>query len=120
MAIFSKKTKKETPKAAAVAAPEVKPNLRGENARRVLVRPHVSEKSLALEPKGTYAFLVRGDANKTLVKEEVERRYKVKVVRVNIVRTHAARRFFRGVWHEGFIEKKALVTLAEGAKIEFK
>ncbi|MDP3974702.1 MAG: 50S ribosomal protein L23, partial [Candidatus Jorgensenbacteria bacterium] len=56
---------------------------KGTSARRVLIRPHASEKSIGLEPQGTYVFVVRDDANKTLVKEEVERRYGVKVVRVN-------------------------------------
>lgn len=89
-------------------------------ARRVLIAPHVSEKASGLEPSGTYTFLVRDDATKTLVKEEVERRYKVRVRRVNIVRKHGASRFFRGRRRGGKIAKKALVTLASGTKIELK
>lgn len=102
---------------AATTAPG-RPALNG--ARRVLIRPHASEKAVGLEPHGTYLFIVRDDANKTLVKEEVERRYGVKVVRVNIVRNRGAFRFFRGRSHEGVVKKKALVTLAKGATIDLK
>jgi large subunit ribosomal protein L23 len=88
--------------------------------KRVLIAPHVSEKASALELSGTYVFLVRDEATKTLVAEEVERRYKVKVARVNIVRNRDAARFFRGRTHVGKMGKKALVTLVAGAKIELK
>lgn len=126
MGIFSKTTKPKESKPAkaeavmpAAATPEVKA-VRFDSSTRVLIAPHVSEKASGLEPSGTYVFLVRDEANKTLVKEEVERRYKVKVVKVNIVRNRDAARFFRGRTHAGVIGKKALVTLAEGQKIELK
>jgi len=121
MGMFSKKAKGTPAQAEDVPAakPENRTATRG-TVRRVLVRPQVSEKAAALEPAGTYAFVVRDDATKTLVKEEVERRYGVKVARVNIVRHRGARRFFRGTWHDGTIEKKALVTLAGDARINLK
>lgn len=126
MGIFSKKTKSkkaEPAKAEAVVAvpgPREARASRSDSTKRVLIAPHVSEKASALEPAGTYVFRVRDEATKTLVKEEVERRYKVKVARVNIVRNRDARRFFRGRTHMGKIEKKALVTLIPGARIESK
>ncbi|MFH0806424.1 MAG: 50S ribosomal protein L23 [Candidatus Brennerbacteria bacterium] len=124
MGIFSKKTKKvaeKKPAEAAAVSASVEPKiLHPTSARRVLIAPHASEKASRLEQGGTYVFLVRDDANKTLVKEEVERRYKVKVKRVNIVRNHDAFRFFRGRWHEGEVGKKAHVTLVSGAKIDIK
>lgn len=122
MGIFSKTKKQEkieTPVMAASVAPTPTAST-GRITRRVLIRPRVSEKATRLEAAGTYAFFVRSDANKTLVKEEVERRYRVKVARVNIVRRRDATRFFRGRRHDGAIEKKALVTLAKGQKIELK
>jgi large subunit ribosomal protein L23 len=124
MGIFSKKTrtaavKKPTETVAVLPTAEPK-TVHATSVRRVLIAPHASEKATALEPHGTYVFLVRDDANKTLVKEEVERRYKVKVRRVNIVRNRGGFRFFRGRWHDGEVGKKALVTLVKGAKIELK
>ncbi len=125
MGIFSKTTKpkKEAAPKKDVAPVSIASEAKAANSHdvvRVLIAPHVSEKASRGEPSGTYAFLVRDEANKTLVKEEVERRYKVKVGRVNIVRTHGAMRYFRGRWHEGKITKKALVTLKNGQKIELK
>lgn len=126
MGIFSKTTKPKktepakTETVVTTPAPREAQAPRFDSTKRVLIAPHVSEKASALEPAGTYVFRVRDEATKTLVKEEVERRYKVKVARVNIVRNRDARRFFRGRTHEGKIEKKALVTLIPGAKIESK
>lgn len=129
MGIFSKKTKEEkrrTPPAKDGGGAPLKesPADHGTAGKgsvvRVLIAPHVSEKARALEPAGTYTFLVRDEANKALVAEEVARRYRVKVVRVRMVRNRGARRFFRGRWYEGKITKKALVTVAPGSKIEFQ
>lgn len=122
MSMFKKKpdeAKKSVsaPRSGVSASPAVHA---GTTERRVLIRPYMSEKSARLEPQGTYAFLVRDDANKALVRAEVERRYKVKVRNVNIVRTRGPKRFFRGTWHDGRFDKKALVTLVAGAKIDLK
>ena len=83
-----------------------------------LKRPHVSEKTARGEKGRQYTFLVDPDANKSLVKNEVERFYKVDVIRVNITRLPAkSKQWMR---HKGMqsIRKKAIVTLKEGQKIE--
>ncbi|MBI2278577.1 MAG: 50S ribosomal protein L23 [Candidatus Brennerbacteria bacterium] len=137
MGIFSKKTKKDEARpvqgrardsvahASGTASAPARRNVGTGGAplsemRRVLVRPRASEKSTRLEGKNVYVFVVRDEANKRSVREEVERRYGVRVTRVNIVRRRAARRFFHGRTHEGIITKKALVTLVKGAVINLK
>ncbi len=86
----------------------------------VVKRPIISEKSTALaEVAGKYAFEVATQANKQEIKDAVQRLFNVKVrgVRTMIVHGKLKRvgRFEtkRPNW------KKALVTLAEGQKIEF-
>ena len=86
----------------------------------VILQPVVSEKSFSKSEIGIYTFRVRSSANKKIVKEEVERRFKVKVTKVNIVnrrdrRVIDYRRKVNGV-RRGY--KKAVVTLKAGDTIE--
>ena len=58
----------------------------------VLRRPIVTEKSNYLVNKlHQYVFEVANDANRTLVKDAVEKIFNVKVVRVNIINVPAKR-----------------------------
>jgi len=88
----------------------------------VLRRPLVTEKSNYQTGKlRQYSFEVTPDANRTLVKEAVERMFDVKVMRVNIMNTAGKRSRRRNhrllIRDAGF--KKAIVTLAEGNSLEF-
>ena len=88
----------------------------------VLRRPLVTEKSNYQTGKlRQYSFEVRSDANRTLVKEAVEKMFDVKVMRVNIMNTAGKRSRRRNrrllIRDAGF--KKAIVTLAEGNSLEF-
>ena len=84
----------------------------------VLRRPIITEKGTLMAEHNQYAFEVAMDANKMMVKEAVEKRFGVNVLRVNVMRMPGkTRRFGRRVsttpsW------KKAIVTLAPGQTIE--
>lgn len=86
----------------------------------VIRRPIVSEKSTLLRRFGNqYIFAVDLKANKQEIKEAVSTLFNVKVVDVNTsIMAGKDRRFGR---HMGHVNKwkKAIVTLAEGEKIEF-
>jgi large subunit ribosomal protein L23 len=88
----------------------------------VLRRPLITEKSNYQSGKlNQYAFVVSGDANKTLVKDAIETLFDVDVLSVNIINTPAKRgRRARSrrllVRRPGF--KKAIVTLAAGQTLE--
>jgi len=84
----------------------------------VLVRPLVTEKSLALREQRKYVFEVNPLANKGLVKEAVEKLFNVKVEKVNIMNMKPKPKR-RGVF-EGKTRswKKAIVTLKEGYTIK--
>ena len=83
----------------------------------VIIRPVITEKTTDSADEGRYAFEVHKRANKILVKEAVERAYKVKVATVNIINMPAKpRRFGRHVTQKpGW--KKAVVTLAGNDRI---
>lgn len=84
----------------------------------VIKRPHASEKAYGLHAKNQYVFIVENSANKTLVKEEVQKRYGVKVVDVDMLVNKGKVKTFRGRRGKAAVSKKAYVTLKEGDKIE--
>ena len=55
-------------------------------ARDIILRPVVTEKSVDLMQENKYVFKVRMDANKIDIKRAVEEIFKVKVVGVNTMR----------------------------------
>jgi large subunit ribosomal protein L23 len=88
------------------------------DARNVVIRPVISEKSYALIAEGKYTFRVNDRAHKTQISHAVEEIFSVKVagVRTAKVRSKPKR---RGL-HQGRTRawKKAIVQLAPGERIE--
>lgn len=90
------------------------------NPYDIIQRPVVSEKSVFLQNKqGKYTFQVHQDANKQQIKDAVEVLFKVTVTGVNTISVRGKSRRVRGripgttsAW------KKAIVSLADGQKIE--
>ena len=88
------------------------------NPRDVLLRPVVSEKSYGLLDEGKYTFVVAPDANKTQIKQAVEEVFRVKVTGVNTLNRQGKRRRTRTGWGKRVDTKRAIVTLAEGDRID--
>ena len=87
-------------------------------AREIIIRPVVTEKSVSLMEHNKYVFKVALSANKIEIKKAIEEIFKVKVVGVNTVRVKGkVKRMGRS---EGRTSdyKKAIVQLAEGDSIE--
>jgi large subunit ribosomal protein L23 len=87
-------------------------------ARDIIIRPLVTEKSNAQMADGQYTFAVDIRANRSQIKAAVEEIFKVDVERVNTMRVLGKVRRM-GV-HQGRRPswKKAVVTLREGQKID--
>jgi len=86
--------------------------------RDVLVAPVVSEKSYGLLDQNKYTFVVRPDANKTEIKIAVEEVFGVKVTAVNTVNRSGKRRRTRTGWGKRPDTKRAVVSVAEGQRID--
>ena len=89
------------------------------NARDILVRPLITEKTTRLMQEGKYAFVVAKTANKIEIAKAVETVFNVKVLAVNTLNVMGkTKRMGR---HEGKRPdyKKAIVKLAPGERIEF-
>jgi len=85
----------------------------------VVLRPMITEKATELGGANKYMFEVRRDANKTQIKEAVQKGFDVKVESVNVMNVKGKPRKVRGnrIKHRPDW-KKAVVTLAAGDKIE--
>lgn len=85
----------------------------------VLRRPLVTEKATSLKEKDKYAFKVASRATESQIKEAVEKAFKVKVSKVNVMTVPGKTRRFGRRQVTGSSWKKAIVTLAPGHKITF-
>ena len=88
------------------------------NPRDILLKPVVSEKSYGLLDEGKYTFVVAPEANKTQIKQAVEEVFRVKVTGVNTLNRQGKRRRTRFGWGKRSDTKRAIVTLAEGDRID--
>jgi large subunit ribosomal protein L23 len=86
--------------------------------RDVLQGPVVSEKSYGLLDENKYTFVVAPDANKTEIKIAVEKVFDVTVTRVNTQNRQGKRRRTRFGVGRRPDTKRAIVTVAEGQRID--
>lgn len=84
--------------------------------RDLIKRPIITERSTQLMEEGKYVFEVDKRANKTEIRQAVERLFGVKVERVNTLRTPPKRK--RVGKHVGYTSerKKAIVKLTADSK----
>jgi len=86
--------------------------------RDVLQGPVVSEKSYGLLDENKYTFVVAPDANKTEIKIAVEKVFDVTVTGVNTQNRQGKRRRTRFGVGRRPNTKRAIVTVAEGQRID--
>ena len=86
--------------------------------RDILLAPVVSEKSYGLLEERQYTFIVRPDANKTEIKIAVEKVFNVKVTAVNTINRPGKTRRTRFGTGKRADTKRAIVSLAEGERID--
>ena len=84
----------------------------------ILVKPVVTEKSSAELGKNIYTFIVQRNATKIDVRNAVEKIYGVKVAKVNTQNVAGKKRNYGRIRGQESDEKKAIVYLQEGQKID--
>ena len=91
-----------------------------ERILKVLLAPHVSEKSaLMADASEQYVFKVVSDATKPEVKQAVESLFDVQVQSVNMINIKGKTKIFKGRSGKRNGTKKAVVRLAPGQEIDF-
>jgi len=84
----------------------------------VIVAPVITEKATLASEANQVIFKVRKTATKPEIKADVERLFDVKVANVNTLIRKGKRKTFKGTRGVQSDVKKAIVTLAEGHKID--
>lgn len=87
-------------------------------ARDILIKPIVTEKSTALMEESKYTFRVPLSATKIQIRQAVEQIFKVKVQAVNTMRYEGKMKRLGRTQGRRSDWKKALVTLKPGETIE--
>lgn len=83
----------------------------------VILKPVITEKSMAGMSEKKYTFLVHTDANKSMIKEAVEKMFDgAKVKRVNTMNCEGKKKRRGMVVGRTAKTKKAIVTLTEDSK----
>ena len=89
-------------------------------ARDILIRPLITERTTDLMADGKYVFVVDKRANKIQIADAVKEVFNVKVENVNTVNVKGKKkRLGRGAEGRTASYKKAIVKLAAGETIEF-
>jgi len=88
-------------------------------AHDIIIKPVVTEKSSALVEQNKYTFEVHKSANKIQIRQAIEQIFKVKVLSVNTMNVAAKPKRMGAFLGKTRSWKKAIVSLAEGQRIEF-
>ena len=82
-----------------------------------IIKPLVTEKNTILAESNTYVFEVKKSANKTQIKNEIEKNFQVKVKNVRTVNCRSDFKQTRFGLSKPSKWKKAFVQLKEGSKL---
>ena len=85
----------------------------------ILLAPVITEKSQALASKNVFVFKVDRKANKTQIKQVIEKKFGVKVQSVNTLNVVTKKKRVGKYSGRTNAYKKAYVKLMEGSKLEF-
>jgi len=83
-----------------------------------ILSPFVTEKSTSLSEQNKIIFKVPNKTNKIILKKNIEKIFKVNVIKINIINKQPRKKIVKGkkVKLMGF--KKAIITLKKGQNID--
>lgn len=87
-------------------------------ARQIIIRPVITERSFDMQEYNRFTFEVVKTASKIEIAKAVEEIFDVKVLKVNTVNVKSKKKRMRNIEGKTRTWKKAIVTLAEGDTIE--
>ena len=91
-----------------------------ERLMKVLLRPHISEKSaMSADTNRQFVFRVLDNASKPEIKQAVEKMFEVEVDHVQVVNVKGKTKRFGATPGKRINWKKAYITLKPGFDIEF-
>ena len=84
----------------------------------LIKKPIITEKGTLLSNNSQIVFSIPMNANKTIIKQAVEKLFGVNVKKINIVISKGKTKTFKGKKGKRKNEKKAIISLEEGQKID--
>ena len=81
-------------------------------------QPIITEKAAMLSEQNKTVFKVHSGANKNSIKKNIEKLFKVTVVKVNIINTKTKKKIKQGKLSKKPGYKKAIITLKKGQSID--
>lgn len=88
------------------------------NPHDVILAPALSEKAVTGIEHGKYVFYVHPDANRTEIKDAIERVFEVEVVKINLLKVRGKIKRMGRYAGRSPERKKAIVTLQAGQRIQ--
>ena len=85
----------------------------------IIFAPVITEKSASLEQNGVYIFKVDERANKTEIKQAIEKAFNVKIEKIHTMNNHPKDRRVGKYTGKTNRYKKAIVKLQKGQTISF-
>lgn len=85
--------------------------------RDIIIRPVVTEKSMNLQAEGKYTFYVDTKANKTEIKNAIEKIFEVDVIQVNTINVKGKTKRVGRFVGKTANKKKAIVSIKPGQTI---
>ncbi|MBC50448.1 MAG: 50S ribosomal protein L23 [Pelagibacteraceae bacterium] len=84
----------------------------------LIKKPIITEKGTLLSNNSQIVFSIPMNASKTIVKQAVEKLFGVNVKKINIIISKGKTKRFKGKMGKRKNEKKAIISLEEGQKID--
>jgi large subunit ribosomal protein L23 len=81
-------------------------------------QPIITEKATILSEQNKTVFKVHAGANKNSIKKNIEKLFKVNVIKVNIINSKAKKKIKQGKLSTKPGYKKAVITLKKGQSID--
>jgi large subunit ribosomal protein L23 len=81
-------------------------------------QPIITEKATILSEQNKTVFKVHTGANKRSIKKNIEKLFKVNVVKINIINSKAKKKIKQGKLSKKPGYKKAIITLKKGQSID--
>ena len=83
-----------------------------------ILSPVVTEKSTNMSEQNKIVFKVPNSSNKEIIKKNIEKIFKVKVVKINIINSKMKKKIKQGKLTKKSGYKKAIITLKKGQSID--
>ena len=97
---------------------KIKKTISDEKAFSIIHKPMMTEKSTNLNQFNQYTFVVDKNSNSHEIQQAIEKIFKVKVIKINIINTKQKQKIKQGKLSSKSGYKKAIITLKKGQSID--